>query len=183
MARSRAPSWPKCSSTRCVLGTLSLDDLKRYQPKEREALCFDHATSTRALRICGFPPPSSGAVAVGQIMGLLARTPQGAQPLNGVPKADWLHSYMEASRLAFADRAQYLADPDFVAPPAGHWNSLLAPRYLDDRAKLIAPTRAPQVNPGQPGGVTSAWARMPDQPELRHQPHQHRGPFRATPWP
>ncbi len=146
-------------------GTLSLDDLKRYQPKEREALCFDHAAAARALRICGFPPPSSGAVAVGQIMGLLARTPQGAQPLNGVPKADWLHSYMEASRLAFADRAQYLADPDFVAPPAGHWNSLLAPRYLDDRAKLIAPTRAPQVNPGQPGGVASAWARMPDQPE------------------
>ena len=146
-------------------GTLSLDDLKRYAPKEREALCFDHAAAARALRICGFPPPSSGAVAVGQIMGLLARTPQGAQPLNGVPKADWLHSYMEASRLAFADRAQYLADPDFVAPPAGHWNSLLAPRYLDDRAKLIAPTRAPQVNPGQPGGVASAWARMPDQPE------------------
>ncbi len=146
-------------------GTLSLDDLKRYAPKEREALCFDHAAAARALRICGFPPPSSGAVAVGQIMGLLARTPQGAQPLNGVPKADWLHSYMEASRLAFADRAQYLADPDFVAPPAGHWNSLLAPRYLDDRAKLIAPTRAPQVNPGQPGGVASGWARMPDQPE------------------
>ena len=146
-------------------GTLSLDDLKRYQPKEREALCFDHAAAARALRICGFPPPSSGAVAVGQIMGMLARTPQGAQPLNGVPKADWLHSYMEASRLAFADRAQYLADPDFVAPPAGHWNSLLTPRYLDDRAKLIAPTRAPQVNPGQPGGVASAWARMPDQPE------------------
>ena len=98
-------------------------------------------------------------------MGLLARTPQGAQPLNGVPKTDWLHSYVEASRLAFADRAQYLADPDFVAPPGGSWNSLLAPRYLDERAKLITPARATQVNPGQPGGVASAWARMPDQPE------------------
>ena len=146
-------------------GALSLDDLKRYQPKEREALCFDHTALAQALRVCGFPPPSSGAIAVGQIMGLLARTPQGAQPLNGVPKADWLHSYMEASRLAFADRAQYLGDPDFVAPPAGSWNSLLTPRYLDERAKLITPARAPQVNPGQPAGVAIAWARMPDQPE------------------
>ncbi len=146
-------------------GALSLDDLKRYQPKEREALCFDHTAVARALRVCGFPPPSSGAIAVGQIMGLLARTPQGAQPLTGVPGAAWLHSYMEASRLAFADRAQYLGDPDFVAPPAGSWNSLLAPRYLDERAKLITPARAPQANPGQPGGVASAWARMPDQPE------------------
>ena len=146
-------------------GALSLDDLKRYQPKEREALCFDHTALAQALRVCGFPPPSSGAIAVGQIMGLLARTPQGAQPLAGVPKADWLHSYMEASRLAFADRAQYLGDPDFVAPPAGSWNSLLTPRYLDERAKLITPARAPQVNPGQPAGVAIAWARMPDQPE------------------
>ena len=146
-------------------GALSLDDLKRYHPKEREALCFDHTALAQALRVCGFPPPSSGAIAVGQIMGFLARTPQGAQPLAGVPKADWLHSYMEASRLAFADRAQYLGDPDFVAPPAGSWNSLLTPRYLDERAKLITPARAPQVNPGQPAGVAIAWARMPDQPE------------------
>lgn len=146
-------------------GTLALDDLQRYQPKEREALCFDHTAVAKALRVCGFPPPSSGAIAVGQIMGLLARTPQGTQPLAGVPGADWLHTYMEASRLAFADRAQYLGDPDFVAPPTGHWSSLLAPRYLDERAKLITPTRAPQANPGQPGGVASAWARMPDQPE------------------
>ena len=146
-------------------GTLSLDDMKRYQPKEREALCFGHSAAARALRICGFPPPSSGAVAVGQILGLLARTPQGAQPLAGVPDADWLHTYMEASRLAFADRAQYLGDPDFVAAPGGGWQSLLAPRYLDDRARSITPARAPQVTPGQPGGTPSAWARMPDQPE------------------
>lgn len=146
-------------------GALSLDDLRRYEPREREALCFDHPAQAEALRVCGFPPPSSGTIAVGQIMELLARTPQGAQALTGVPRADWLHRYMEASRLAFADRAQYLGDPDFVAPPAGSWNSLLAPRYLDERAKLITPVRAPQANPGQPGGVASAWARMPDQPE------------------
>lgn len=146
-------------------GTLSLDDLRRYQPREREALCMDHTAAAKALRICGFPPPSSGAIAVGQILGLLARTPQGAGPLDRAPGADWLHAYMESSRLAFADRAQYLADPDFVAAPAGRWDSLLQPAYLDERARLITPARAPQVGPGRPGGAHLAHAPMPEQPE------------------
>ena len=147
-------------------GTLSLDDLKQYQPREREALCFDHTAAMRALRICGFPPPSSGAMAIGQILGLLVRTPQAAAPLNsGLPSADWLHSYTEASRLAFADRAQYVADPDFVAPPAGRWTSLLDTRYLDDRARLISAARMPTAAAGEPGGARSSWAPMPDQPE------------------
>lgn len=152
-------------------GRLSLDDLKRYQPREREALCHDHTAAQRALRICGFPPPSSGAIAVGQILGLLARTPQAQEPLvqsamaNPLPSADWLHSYTEASRLAFADRAQYVADPDFVAAPSGRWSSLLDARYLDERARLITPARMPQAPAGQPGGVQVGWAPMPDQPE------------------
>ncbi|MGQ3076226.1 MAG: gamma-glutamyltransferase, partial [Ferrovibrionaceae bacterium] len=89
-------------------GSLSLEDLQRYQPREREALCHDHTAAQRALRVCGFPPPSSGAIAVGQILGLLARTPQAQEPLvkpamgTALPSADWLHSYTEASRLAFA---------------------------------------------------------------------------------
>lgn len=147
-------------------GTLSMEDLKQYQPREREALCFDHTAALRALRICGFPPPSSGAIAIGQILGLLARSPPAAAPLNnGLPSVDWLHSYNEASRLAFADRAQFVADPEFVAPPAGRWASLLEPRYLDDRARLMTPARMPQAPAGQPGGVQSGWAPMPDQAE------------------
>ncbi|PZO17554.1 MAG: gamma-glutamyltransferase [Burkholderiales bacterium] len=147
-------------------GALSLDDLKSYQPREREALCVDHTAALRALRICGFPPPSSGAIAIGQMLGLLARTPQAtAQLVNGLPSADWLHSYTEASRLAFADRAQFVADPDFVAPPAGRWASLLAARYLDDRARLISAARMPTATAGEPGGASSSWAPMPDQPE------------------
>ncbi|WP_171020199.1 gamma-glutamyltransferase, partial [Hydrogenophaga sp. 2FB] len=128
-------------------GSLSLDDLKRYQPREREALCHDYTTAQRTLNVCGFPPPSSGAIAVGQILGLLARTPQAREPLvqgamaNPLPSAEWLHSYTEASRLAFADRAQYVADPDFVAAPGGRWSSLLDARYLDERARLITPAR------------------------------------------
>ncbi|MDP3625793.1 MAG: gamma-glutamyltransferase family protein [Hydrogenophaga sp.] len=147
-------------------GTLSLEDLKQYQPREREVICVDHTAALRALRICGFPPPSSGAIAIGQILGLLARTPQAAALLsNGLPTSDWLHNYNEASRLAFSDRAQYLADPDFVSPPAGRWASLLEPRYLDDRARLITPARMPQAPAGKPGGVQSSWAPMPEQPE------------------
>lgn len=146
-------------------GILSMNDLRDYRAREREALCFDLPSLQRMLRICGFPPPSSGAIAIGQIMGLLARTPQGAMPLDRSPGTDWLHSYLEASRLAFADRAQYLADPDFVAAPAGRWHSLLDARYLDERARLITPVRAPQVGPGRPGGAPLAFASMPEQPE------------------
>lgn len=154
---ARHPSLP---------GTLGLDDLRRYAPREREALCHDLATALKALRVCGFPPPSSGAIAIGQLLGLLARTPQGAAPLaNGLPTADWLHSYAEASRLAFADRALYLADPDFVNPPAGRWDSLLDARYLDERARLITTARMPQAPAGRPGGAQTAWAAMPEQPE------------------
>ncbi|WP_416142155.1 gamma-glutamyltransferase family protein [Hydrogenophaga sp.] len=152
-------------------GGLSAQDLRNYRPKEREALCFEHTAQQRALRICGLGPPSSGALAIGQIMGLLARTPNStstlkphAQP-NDPPSADWLHSYTEASRLAFADRAQYVADPDFVAAPGGSWQSLLDASYLDDRARLMGDARMPAAPAGQPGGLRSSWAPMPDQTE------------------
>jgi gamma-glutamyltranspeptidase / glutathione hydrolase len=147
-------------------GRLTLEDLARYQPRVRDALCHDHDTSTRRLRLCGFPPPSSGALAIGQILGLLSYTPQAGLPLQaGLPSADSLHAYAEASRLAFADRAHYVADPDFVPAPGGRWTRLLDPAYLEDRARLIGSRRAPVVQPGTPDGTTTSWASMPDQPE------------------
>ncbi|WP_372659469.1 gamma-glutamyltransferase family protein [Hydrogenophaga sp.] len=147
-------------------GTMSLGDLANYQAREREPICQTWSPRQHTLRLCGFPPPSSGALAIGQILGLLARTPSGKVPLeNTAPSPDWLHDYTEASRLAFADRALYLGDPDFVAPPAGSWSSLLAPRYLDERARLIGPRRMGEAPAGQPMGEQSAWAAMPDQPE------------------
>ncbi|HCL85314.1 MAG TPA: gamma-glutamyltransferase [Comamonadaceae bacterium] len=154
-------------------GQLSLADLAGYQPKKREALCSDYGVATQQYRICGFPPPSSGAVAVGQILGILKNTDAAALPLEDVagqpgvrlPSAEWLYLYNEASRLAFADRAQYLADPDFVAPPAGSWMSLLEPDYLASRAKLIGKDSMKTAQPGRPGAVATAFAPMPDQPE------------------
>ena len=149
-------------------GLISLADLAGYQPRQREALCFDHEVPpAKVYRLCGFPPPSSGAIAIGQILGLLQQTPAAALPpgADGLPTADWLHFYTEAARLAFADRAQYLADPDFVAPPAGSWTSLLAPDYLTRRSRLIGEQSMKVAQPGRPGDNQVSFAPMPDQPE------------------
>jgi gamma-glutamyltranspeptidase/glutathione hydrolase len=147
-------------------GTLSLQDLANYQPRMREALCFDHTAAARAYRICGFPPPSSGQIAIGQILGMLAHTQaQGPELAGGLPSPDWLHRYTEASRLAFADRAQYVADPEFVSAPASDWRSLLAPGYLRERSQLIGAQSMKAAPAGQPGGKTTSFAPMPTQIE------------------
>ncbi len=147
-------------------GTLSLQDLANYQPRMREALCFDHTAASRAYRLCGFPPPSSGQIAIGQILGMLGHTAaQGPELAGGQPSPDWLHRYTEASRLAFADRAQFVADPDFVSAPAGDWRSLLAPDYLQKRSQLIGAQAMKAAPAGQPGGQTTSFAPMPTQTE------------------
>ena len=149
-----------------LAGTLSLQDLQTYQPREREALCLDHTARARTYRICGFPPPSSGQIAIGQILGLLGHTtPQGAEWAGGLPSPDFVHRYTEASRLAFADRAQFVADPDFVSAPGGDWRSLLAPDYLRLRSTLIGAQSMKVAPPGQPGGTKTSFAPMPMQPE------------------
>jgi gamma-glutamyltranspeptidase / glutathione hydrolase len=147
-------------------GRLALSDLANYRAIQREPLCFDYAAMAREYRVCGMPPPSSGAIAIGQILGMLSNTDARTMPLqNGVPSAQWLHLYAEASRLAFADRALYIADPDFVAPPAGAWTSLLAPAYLEQRARLIGPSRMPLAAAGRPGGTPVSLAPMALQEE------------------
>ena len=151
-------------------GQLSMADLADYKAIKRPALCHDYRANARDYRICGFPPPSSGAIAIGQILGILNQTNAAQLPLeNGLPSAPWLHLYTEAARLAFADRAQYLGDPDFVTPPAGSWLSLLNPEYLAERGRLIgqAPD-APSMKtakPGTPKGTPTAFAPMPEQIE------------------
>ena len=165
-------------------GKLALSDMAAYQPKKREPICHDYSARNKTYVLCGMPPPSSGAIAVGQILGLLNNTPAatlglvtGTGGAGGVvgteaptPSADWLHLYLEASRLAFADRAQYLGDPDFVQPPGGSWMSLLAPAYLAERAKLIATAPGAQsmktATPGVPGAIKTTYAPMPEQPEF-----------------
>lgn len=141
-------------------GRLSLQDLAAYRPQKREALCSDW----RVYRLCGFPPPSSGQIAIGQILGIVDQLPADGAPLDatGVPTAATLHAYTEAARLAFADRAQYLGDPDFVDPPAGSWRSLLDPAYLRERAALVGPQSMKTARPGTPRGAALAHAPQPE---------------------
>ncbi|WP_336470422.1 gamma-glutamyltransferase family protein [Caldimonas tepidiphila] len=144
-------------------GTLTLADLAGYRPLEREPLCHDW----QAWRLCGMPPPSSGAIAIGQILGLLAHRPAGQALQAGLPTPQLLHDYSEAARLAFADRALYVADPDFVPAPAGDWRSLLAPAYLAERARLIGEKAMGRAPAGTPGSAAERTALAPDSsPEL-----------------
>lgn len=163
-------------------GKLAVSDLSRYEAKKREPICSDYSArmttgAVHAYRLCGMPPPSSGAITVMQILGMLAHTEAhtlplvaGADPSKGpTPSADFLHLYTEASRLAFADRAQYIGDPDFVQAPGRNWSSLIAPAYLAERAKLIATSPgAPSMKtakPGDPGAMSVSYAPMPEQVE------------------
>ncbi|WP_174874630.1 gamma-glutamyltransferase family protein [Vogesella oryzae] len=152
-------------------GLLTLADLAAYRPKKREALCSDYRAREHDYRLCGFPPPSSGMLAIGQILGILNNTaaashpPQQAADGKLLPSPQWLHLYTEASRLAFADRAKYVGDPDFVSPPGGSWHSMLAPAYLAARAGLIGETSMKTAQPGQPGVLQAALGLAAAQPE------------------
>jgi gamma-glutamyltranspeptidase/glutathione hydrolase len=135
-------------------GLLTEADLADYQPKRRDALCVDTGT----WRICGPPPPSSGTLAIGQILGMLEHRPLGAlgpvRTQQGLePSVEAVHLVTEAERLAFADRDRYVADPDFVPLPGGSPRALLDPVYLAQRAQLIGERSMGRASPGEPAGV------------------------------
>ncbi len=149
-------------------GSMTLQDLANYKAKKREPLCFDHAvqTSGKTYQLCGFPPPSSGTLAIGQMLGILNNTAAGKMQLEqGLPSADWLHFYTEAARLAFADRGQFVADPDFVQAPGGDWRTLWNAHYLKERSSLIRAQSMKVAQPGNPAGTKAAFAPMPAQEE------------------
>lgn len=131
-------------------GRLTLEDLAAYRPHAGEPVCTDY----RVWRVCGPQLPSSGGITVQQILGILQSFD--LEPaMRGTPAA--VHLIAEASRLAFADRNLYLADPAFVDVPAA---ALLAPEYLRRRAALIDPARAlERVSAGNPLAV--AWDYAP----------------------
>lgn len=124
-------------------GTLSLADLADYRPIRREAVCGPY----RIWTVCGMPPPSSGGIAILQALTLLEPfeiwhdTPDSLRAL---------HLVAEASRLAFADRDRYVADPAFVDVPVA---GMLSPSYLAERRTLMSPVRSMgKVGPGMPPG-------------------------------
>ncbi len=141
---------------------MTLHDLQSHRVRVSEALCFEWAALPTS-KICGMPPPSSGTLAVGQILGILEAAPKGMGHEPYGPR--WAHAQSEAARLAFADRATWVADPEAVKPPAGDWRSLWHPSYLKHRAGALGANRMPQAPAGQPGGAPLAWGAMPEQNE------------------
>lgn len=112
-------------------GDITLEDLAAYKVEERAPVCGRY----RVYTLCGMGPPSSGAVAVQQILGVL-ETRDMARLGPGAEAAHW---FAEAGKLAFADRALYLADPAFVSVPA---SGLTDEAYIRERAKLVSPDKA-----------------------------------------
>ncbi|MBL4941357.1 MAG: gamma-glutamyltransferase [Colwellia sp.] len=112
-------------------GLLTLKDMAAYQVKERAPVCgFYHQ-----YNICGMAPPSSGGIAVIQILGQLQAFDLAKYKPNSL---DAMHLYTQSSRLAFADRNRYIADADFVEVPTA---GLIAPQYLAKRSLLIDPNK------------------------------------------
>jgi gamma-glutamyltranspeptidase/glutathione hydrolase len=125
-------------------GSMTLQDLAQYKVIKREPLCFDHVVQTtgKGFQICGFPPPSSGALAIGQILGILNNTPAGKIPLQqGLPASDWLHFYTD------------------------NWKSMLHPTYLQQRSRLIGEQSMKVAQAGNPAEFKTAYAPMPHQEE------------------
>lgn len=124
-------------------GDMTAADLANYQVVARDPVCVNY----RRYRVCGMGPPSSGGIAVGQILRILENRSNllGPTPLD----VDTVHLFTQAGRLAFADRNKYLADTDFVTVPVA---GLLNESYLQGRAAMVTNrdmgTTAPGVPPG-----------------------------------
>jgi gamma-glutamyltranspeptidase / glutathione hydrolase len=124
-------------------GLITLTDLKSYQAKWRTPLCGNF----RQYRVCSMPPPSSGGVHLLQILNTIGNTNLNDR---GWRNPDTLHLLIESMRIAYADRSQYLGDPDFVKVPV---NALTNPAYAALRRQEILPDRArlsSQVKPVKP---------------------------------
>ena len=127
-------------------GDITEADIAGYQAKSRAALCGPY----RSYTLCGMPPPSSGAIAVLALLGMLERFDMAGLKPDSVPA---VHLFAEAGRLAYADRDAYVADPDFVSVPVA---GMLDRAYLARRSALIRPDASMgRAAPGTPAGATS----------------------------
>jgi gamma-glutamyltranspeptidase/glutathione hydrolase len=135
-------------------GLLTAADIARYQPKLREPVCNDY----RAYTVCGMPPPSSGGIAVAQMLGMFeTRDMRALAPRDGIPGADAVHVFSEVGRLAYADRDVYAADTDFVPLPGPGIPALIDKGYLAQRAALVGDRSMGKAGAGHPPGIDVAW--------------------------
>ncbi len=147
----------KVASNNVRAGRMTAEDLAEYRAHVTQPLC----TAYRSWRVCGPQLPSSGGVTTQQVLGMLGAFD--LAKLRNEP-AQAIHLFVEANRLAFADRSLYLGDPEFVPSPVAE---LLAPAYLRGRAALIDPTKAlPNVAAGVPRQGL-AWEFAPGTPGER----------------
>ena len=120
-------------------GLMTLEDLRRYRAREREAT----RTGYRGYDVYGMGPPSSGGTTVGEALNILE-----GYDLRSGTRADAMHRFIEASRLSFADRNAYLADPFFFDVPV---RGLLSDSFAAERRALIGPSATnAAVAPGNP---------------------------------
>ncbi len=125
-------------------GLLSLEDLANYKPKQLDAVCGPY----HQYNVCGMAPPSSGGIAIIQILAMLEEFNLSQYQPNDV---EAVHLFTQSSRLAFADRNKYIADDDFVNVPV---SGLLNKDYLAQRAKLIKrQTDIGKATAGHPEGA------------------------------
>ncbi|WP_117232440.1 gamma-glutamyltransferase [Vibrio maerlii] len=121
-------------------GVLAMEDFATYKILERDVVC----SAYHQYDVCGMGPPSSGALTVGQILGISSHFD--LAKLGADNPTSW-QIIGDASRLAFADRGRYMADTDFVPMPEG----LLDSEYLKQRASLIEEGKAlTEVSAGEP---------------------------------
>jgi gamma-glutamyltranspeptidase / glutathione hydrolase len=133
-------------------GDLTHTDLANYQVMERDPICFSY----RAKKLCSMPAPSSGGIAIAQMLAAVERFPIDKWTAGSI---DAVHALAEAGRLAYADRAQYVADPDFIDVPKG----LLDPGYMKSRSALIDMTKSmKRAEPGTPPGMKVALGADPN---------------------
>jgi gamma-glutamyltranspeptidase/glutathione hydrolase len=116
-------------------GTMSLADLANYEARIRQPI----RSTYRGYDIYGMPPPSSGGIAVAEALNILE-----GYELKGMPRPNVEHLYLEASRMAFADRNAYLADPEYVDSPL---DGMLSKQFAAQRRSLIRPDKAAGVVP------------------------------------
>ena len=139
-------------------GKLSAADLAGYQVIERTPVCGGY----RATVVCGMGPPSSGGIAVLQMLAMLSPIDLAALGPNDVQT---VHAFLQANRLAFADRNLYVADPGYVAVPTA---GLLDPGYLAGRAALLTtgPLAPGIAAAGVPPAVGAAGSPDPSPPRF-----------------
>lgn len=149
------------SDTSKVENNITLEDMAAYRVKVRPAVCADY----RGYDVCGMGPPTSGGLTVGQILGILSNFD--VKGMGWTP--EFAHLYSEAAKLAYADRAMYMADSDFADVP---FEGLLDREYLAARASLIDLSSASgKREAGEPPHKEAAlWApsQNPDRPGTSH---------------